>query len=92
MKRSKTQTLKALNEWAQKHHYLMKPMTSSTNNELKMLNLEIVFIDERLNRIAFIISITRFEDGKWSLTSFTEMFESAHCRFNYIQDVLKGEQ
>lgn len=91
MKRSKNQILNSLKAWAEKNNYLMKPITSSKNNNLKMLTLEIAFINERLQRIAFIIEITRWETGNWRLTSFTEMFESAHCRFNYIQDVLKGE-
>lgn len=69
----------------------MKVLTSSTNNSLKMLKVEIAFINERIHVVAFIIEITRFDNGKWSLTSFKEMFETAHIRFNYIQELLKEE-
>lgn len=89
--KSKNQTLQTLSSWAERNNYSMKKLTSNTNNSLKMLKIEIAFINENVNVTAFIIEITRFKDGKWSLTSFKEMFETAHTKFNYIQELLKEE-
>lgn len=93
MKRSKTQMLKALKIWANERQNSIKVLTNHRNETVKSTTIEIAFIDERLQVVDFIISITQWRDeGNWRLTSFTEMFESVFPIFTYLNDVIEGER